>query len=81
MVSFLSGNKRQEHVGVDVGHDLRSASTVGVVGEIPRTEQPFFLTGHRDEKHRPPQRVPASLSMAATSSMAATPEALSIAPL
>ena len=57
------------------------ASTVGLVGEESRTEQPLFLAGHGDEQHRPAQRVPVSLSMAATSSIAAMPEALSIAPL
>ena len=51
------------------------------VGEVLRAKQPFFLAGDGDEEDRPPELDPDSWSMAATSSIAATPEALSIAPL
>ena len=71
----------QEHIGIDVGHDGVAIHRRGA-GEVARAEQSLFLTGHGDEEDRAFEGNLVFLEPRATTSRsAATPEALSIAPL
>ena len=48
---LLEREQRQEHVGVDVGHDVRARDR-GVRGKVPRPEQSLLLAGDGDERNR-----------------------------
>ena len=80
MSRFIGKIGRNMSVLMSATIDL--GSTVGKLAKNREPSSPFSSPRDGDEQDRPAELGPRfSLSIAATSSMAATPEALSIAPL